>query len=48
MKGNTGPIGANTGPIGPNNWKNWAKHEEPKIQETLHKSGLGFIKMGFW
>jgi hypothetical protein len=27
--------------------KNSAKSEKPKIQETLHKNGLGFKKMGF-
>ena len=28
--------------------KNWAKSEEPGNPETLHKSGQGLIKMGFW
>ena len=35
------PLGSNRGPIG-------RKTEKPKIQETLHKSGPGLIKMGFW
>ena len=33
---------------GPTNWKNLAKSETPKSQETLHNSGPGLIKMGFW
>ena len=28
--------------------KNCRKTEKPKNQETLHKSGPGLIKMGFW
>jgi hypothetical protein len=27
---------------------NWAKSDKLENQETLHKSGLGLIKMGFW
>ena len=33
---------------GSTNWKNIAKSEKTKNQETLHKSGPGLIKMGFW
>ena len=36
------------GQMGPKNTKNLAKSEKPKNQETLHKSGPGLIKMGFW
>ena len=42
MEANTGPIGAKK------TEKKTAKSEKPKNQETLHKRGLGFIKMGFW
>ena len=35
-------------PQGPKKRKNYRKTEKPKIQETLHKSGPGFMFMGFW
>ena len=48
----SGEMGSKWDPMGSNGVqqteKNLAKSETPKNQETLHKSGLGLMKMGFW
>ena len=41
-------FGVQWGPMGSKKLKNWAKSGKPTIQETLHKSGLGLMLMGFW